>query len=100
MATEWSVAARRAGQEFQRAPAWGPMVPGLRYRRRANDSTVLSHAWLIRGFLPCDRTRRFPNRASSAHPGLTCLGAHRTVAPTRTILSLTPQPERYLIRLL
>ncbi|MEP2388261.1 hypothetical protein, partial [Hyphomonas sp.] len=36
MATEWSVTARRAGQEFRRAPSRGPMVPGLRYRRRAN----------------------------------------------------------------
>jgi len=51
MATEWSVTARRAGQEFRRAPSRGPMVPGLRYRRRANGSIVLSHAWPIRGGL-------------------------------------------------
>ena len=76
------------------------MVPGLRYRRRANGSIVLSHAWPIRGLIPGCRTRRIPNLPSQAHPGLTCLGAHRTVAPTRTLLTLPPQPERYLIRLL
>ena len=90
MATEWSVTARRAGQEFRRAPSRGPMVPGLRYRRRANGSIVLSHAWPIRGLIPGCRTRRIPNLPSQAHPGLTCLGTGETVSPTRTLLTLPP----------
>ena len=48
---------------------------------------------------PGCRTRRVPYLLSQAHPGLTCLGADRTAAPARTLLSLPLRPERYLIRL-
>jgi len=58
----------------------------------------MAHPGMV--LLPCDRTRRIPNLPSQAHPGLTCLGTGETVSPTRTLLTLPPQPERYLIRLL
>ena len=65
MATDWSVTARRAGQEFRRAPSRGPMVPGLRYRCHANDSTVLLTRMAHPG--------RFNSRATGRGGFPTCL---------------------------
>ena len=76
MATEWSVTARRAGQEFRRAPSRGPMVPGLRYRRRANAATVLLTRMAHPGIAPV-RPDEADSQLAFASPPWPDLPRHR-----------------------
>jgi hypothetical protein len=99
-ATEWSVTARRAGQGFRRDTLMGPMVPGLRYRRRANGASVLFTREVHPGMSPGlpDEAGSLPAFAGSPWPDLPRAVRDRT-PPARPILSLHSRPERYLIRL-
>ena len=101
MATEWSVTARRAGQGFQRTPRKGPRSRVFVTGAARTLPPCFSHERRIRGGLTPVRPDEADSQlafASSPWPDLPRAVQDRT-PPAKPILSLTPQPERHLIRL-
>ena len=102
MATEWSVTARRAGQGLQRTPRKGPRSRVFVTGAARTLPPCFSHERRIRGGLTPVRPDEADSQlafASSPWPDLPRAVQDRT-PPAKPILSLTPQPERHLIRLL
>ena len=85
---------------FGGTPSWGPMVPGLRYRRRTNGSSVLFTREVHPGMSPGlpDEAGSLPGFPGSPWPDLPRARRDR-LSPARPLLSLPSRPERYLIRL-
>jgi len=102
MATEWSVTARRAGQEFRRTPRKGPRSRVFVTGAARTNPPCFSHLRFIRGGLTPvrpDEADSQPSFLGSPWPDLPGAVRDRT-PPARPILSPPPQPERHLIRLL
>jgi hypothetical protein len=85
LATEWSVTARRADQEFRRDTFTRAHGPGssLPTPRERFHRAFHTHGPSGEVLLPRSRTRRIPNLPSQAHPGLTCLGVDETASPAQ-----------------